>query len=190
MIWDVVGMALIGLFYLCCLVVIFAPTIYAGWFYLISRKLAIRPQNLRRVFRVFLYTLCINAMVAYFAIHLAFDYFLGAKTAESRASVMATMANAITSQEKFFASHGRHYAVGPVRGPYQDENGLRVEKDVILEITPRWDQKSQTEKFNAYAVHVWGGDLFANAGDGKIRAMPSDSEESAQIRSKLRRSVK
>ena len=190
MILDIVGIALIGLFYLCCLVVLLAPTIYAGWFYVVSRKLAIRPQNLARVFRVFLYTLCINVIVAYFGIHLALDYFLGAKTAESRASVMATLTNAMASQEKFFASHGRHYAVGPVRGPYQDEHGLRVEKDVILEITPLWDQKSQREKFNAYAVHVWGRDLFANAGDGKIREMPSDSEESARIRSKLLRSVK
>ncbi len=190
MISNVLGMALIGLFYLCCLIVIFAPTIYAGWFYLVSRKLAVRPRNLSRVFRVFLYTLCINAMVAYFGIHLALDYFLGAKAAENRASVIATMSNAVASQEKFFASHGRHYAVGPVRGPYEDEHGLRVEKDVILEVTPQWDQKSQTEKFRAYAVHVWGRDLFVNSGDGKIREMPLDSEESARIRSKLLRSVR
>lgn len=190
MIRDILGMALIGLFYLCCLVVIFAPTLYAGWFYLVSRKLAIRPQNLARVIRVFLYTLGINLIVAYFGIHLVFDYFLGAKAAESQASVMATMQSAITAEEKFFTAYGRYYSVGPVRGPYQDENGLNVEKDVIMEVTPSWDQRSQKERFDAYAVHVWGKEIVANSGDSKVRKLPPDSEESERIRAKLLRSVK
>jgi hypothetical protein len=190
MVRDILGVALIGLFYLCCLVVIFAPTLYAGWFYLVSRRLAIRHQNLARVFRVFLYTACINIIVAYFGIHLIFDYFLVAKAAESQASVVATMQNAITAEEKFFTSYGRYYAVGPVRGPYQDEHGLNVGKDVILEVTPSWDLKSQKERFSAHAVHVWGREILTNSGDGKVREIPPDSEESERIRAKLLRSVK
>lgn len=190
MVGDILGVALIGLFYACCFVLIFAPTIYAGWFYLVSRKLAIRRQNLARVVRVFLYILCVNVIVAYFGILLIFDYFLGVKAVENQASVRITMQNALTTEEKFFAAHGRYYAVGPVRGPYRDEHGLNVEKDVILLVTPLWDEKSQKERFDAYAFHVWGKEILTNSGDGKVRELLPDSEESERIRGKLLRSVK
>lgn len=100
------------------------------------------------------------------------------------------MRNAIVSQQRFFAAHGRYYSVGPVRGPYHDKAGLTVEKDVILEVIPQWDKAGEQETFQAYALDVWGKSLLLNTKDGKVEKAPADSELSATVKSKLLNSVK
>jgi hypothetical protein len=169
------------------LIVVFAPTIYAVWFYFMGRKVQIKSRGL---LRIAILTGCANIIVAYFLIHLAFDYFLASKVAEQEALTRQTMQNAIVSQQRFFAAHGRYYPVGPVRGPYQNDLGLTVDKDVILEVVPHWDKAKAQETFQAHALHVWGKGLLLNAKEGKVEKAPSDSEVSAMVRSKLLNSVK
>jgi hypothetical protein len=184
---DIVGILIIALIYLCLLVVIFSPTIYAAWFYLMGRKVQIKSKSL---LRIVVMTGCANAIVAYFLMHFAFDYFLASKVAEKEALAIQTMNNAIVSQQRFFATHGRYYSVGPVRGPYQNDLGLTVEKDVILQMTPQWDKAKEQQTFQAYALHVWGKSLLLNTTEGKVKKVPADSEVSAMVRSKLLNSVK
>jgi len=172
---------------LCFLILIFTPTIYAAWLYLVARKLTTKRKG---VTKLLLYTFCVNAIIAYFVTHLAFDYFLGAKSAERENSVTLTMQNAVASQKRYFAEHGRYYAVGPVRGPYNDEYGLHVKKDVILYVTPKWDKDSQRENFQAYAIYFWNRGVVEGSSDGKLKELSPDSEESVRIRSKLLNSVR
>ena len=187
MLRDVIGFGIIALVYLCFLILIFTPTIYAAWLYLVARKLTTKRKG---VTKLLLYTFCLNAIIAYFVAHLAFDYFLGAKSAERENSVTLTMQNTVASQNRYFAKYGRYYAVGPVRGPYKDEYGLGVEKDVILYVTPKWDKNSQRESFQAYAIYFWGNAVVESSDDGKLKKLSPDSQESARIRSKLLNSVK
>jgi hypothetical protein len=187
MLRDIIGFGIIALVYLCFLIVIFTPTIYAAWLYLVARKLTTKRKG---VTKLLLYTLCLNAIIAYFVAHLAFDYFLGAKTAQKENSVTLTMQNAVGSQNKYFAKYGRYYAVGPVRGPYKDEFGLDVEKDVILYVTPKWNKDSQRESFQAYAIYFWSNDVVEGGDDGKLKNLPPDSEESVRMRFKLLNSVR
>ena len=184
---DVIGILIIGLVYLCLLVVVFSPTIYAAWFYFMGRKVQIKSKSL---LRIVVLTGCANAIVAYFLIHFAFDHILASKVAEKEALAMQTMNNAIVSQQRFFATHGRYYSVGPVRGPYQNDLGLTVEKDVILQMVPQWDKVKAQETFQAYALHVWGTSVLLNTTEGKVEKSPADSEVSATVRSKLLNSVK
>ena len=100
------------------------------------------------------------------------------------------MQNAVASQNKYFAKYGRYYAVGPVRGPYKDDYGLDVEKDVILYITPKWDKDSQQESFQAYAIYFWSKEVVEGSYDGKLKKLPQDSEESVRMRFKLLNSVR
>lgn len=183
----VISIAIIALVYICLLIVVFFPTLYAGWIYLVSRKLAVKKKGL---LRIALSTFCINAIIVYFLFHLAFDYFLNSKVAEMEAQAAATLRNAVSSQEKFYASHGRYYPLGPVKGPYRDEHGLSVEKDVILEIEPLWDKADQKETFQAYAIHYWGRQLLFITRDGKIERVSPGSELETRIRSKLIQSVR
>jgi hypothetical protein len=187
MLRDIIGFSVIALVYLCFLILIFAPTIYAAWLYLVARKLTTKRKG---VTKLLLYTFCLNAIIAYFLVTLAFDYFLGAKSAEGENSVTLTVKNAVESQNNYFAKHGRYYDVGPVRGPYRDEYGLNVEKDVILYVAPKWDNDSKRESFQAYVFYIWGKAVVESGDDGKLKKLPPDSEESARIRSKLLNSVK
>ena len=187
MLRDIIGFGLIGLVYLCFLILIFTPTIYAAWLYLVAKKLTTKRKG---VTKLLLYTFCLNAIIAYFVASLAFDYFLGAKSAERENSVTLTMQNAVDSQNKYFAKYGRYYAVGPVRGPYKDDYGLDVEKDVILYITPKWDKDSQQESFQAYAIYFWSKEVVEGSHDGKLKKLPQDSEESVRMRFKLLNSVR
>ena len=116
MLRDVIGFGIIALVYLCFLILIFTPTIYAAWLYLVARKLTTKRKG---VTKLLLLTFCLNAIMAYFVAHLAFDYFLGAKSAERENSVTLTTQNAVASQNKYFAKYGRYYAVGPVAGPIE-----------------------------------------------------------------------
>lgn len=187
MLRDIVGFVIIALVYLCFLILIFTPTIYAAWLHLVTRKLS---QKREGATKLLLYTFCLNAIIAYFVAHLAFGYFLGAKSEEWENSVTLTMQNAVASQNKHFAKYGRYYAVGPVRGPYKDEYGLDVEKDVILYVTPEWRKDSQQENFQAYATYFWNGEIVEGASDGKLKKLWPDSEKSLRLRSKLLNSVK
>jgi hypothetical protein len=184
---DIIGILIIALIYFCLLVVVFGPTIYAVWFYLVGRRVQIKSRGL---LKIAIMTGCANVIVAYFLMHLAFDYLLASKVAEQDAQAMQTMQNAIVSQQRFFAAHGRYYAVGPVRGPYQNDLGLSVERDVILQVVPHWDKAKAQETFQAYALHVWGKGVLQNTTGGKVEKAPADSEGSAMIRSKMLNSVK
>jgi hypothetical protein len=81
---------------------------------------------------------------------------------------MQTMNHAIVSQQRFFATHCRYYSVGPERGPYQNDLGLTVGKDVIQKMVPQWNKARAQETFQAYALHVWGTGLLLNASDGQV----------------------
>lgn len=184
---DIIGVAVILLVYVCFFIVVFAPTLYAVWIYLVSRKVKMKRKGL---LRMALTTFCINLVLAYFAFHLACDYFLVSKVAEKDALAAQALRNALVSQQKFFKSHGKYYSVGPVRGPYKDDHGLSVDKDVILLVEPRWDRDRKAETFQAYALHVWGRDLVTTTQDGKVIPVKEDSEKSTKIRSKLINSTK
>ncbi len=187
MVQYVISVTVIILIYLCFFIVIFSPTIYAVWFYLVSKKVKLRKKGL---FRTAVMTFCINSVLAYFLFHLAFDYFLVSKVAEKDALAEKTLRSAVVTQKKYFKSHGRYYSVGPVRGPYKDDHGLIVQKDVILLVEPRWDKTRKREIFQAYALHVWGRDLIETTQEGKVVQVPETSEMSTSVRSKLINSTK
>jgi len=187
MLVDIVWIAIIVLVYFCIAIVVFTPSLYVIWFYLISRKVSLRSKGL---LKTALMTLAVNLVLAYFLFHLGSEYILTQKLDESDALAETTLRNAIRSQENFRAVHGRYYSVGPIRGPYRDENGLTVEKDVILQVVPVWDKKMGKQAFEAHAVHVWGQSVLANTMDGKIERTPTELEQSAQLKAKLLRSVK
>jgi len=186
MIQDAGGIAIIVLCYVCLAIIVFAPTLYAVWFYLVSRK--IRGKS-RWLLRTALSVFLINAVCAYLLLNLASEYFLNFKAAEKDAVATDAIRSAIASQNRFFHLHGRYYPIGPVRGPYQDENGLTVEKDVILEVSPVRDKKTGAESFEAYAVHVWGRKVVTGRPEGAADA-PFDRDEATRIRAKLFNSVK
>jgi hypothetical protein len=187
MVQNAVGITVIGLFYICIIIVLFSPSMYTAWLYIMSRYAKVKKTG---ILRIAVTTFAINIIVVFFLYHLAFNYFLAYKVAEKDAAAAHAIQNAITSQENFYSSHGRYYPVGPVRGPYQDDHGLTVEKDVILQVEPHWDKMTAKETFKAYAVHVLGKDIAVGDENRKIHTAPSDSGQSAAIRSKLMKSVK
>lgn len=73
MLRDIIGTSIIVLVYLCLIVIVFAPTIYAVWFYIIGRRITSKSSGL---LRIAVTTFCINAVIAYFLFRLAFEYFL------------------------------------------------------------------------------------------------------------------
>ena len=188
MLRDVIGIAIIVLVYACLIVIVFSPTIYAGWFFVVGRKVAVKSK--RRLLRTALVTFCVNLILAYFLVHFGFDYVVSSRINQMDDAAGQAVTNAVVSERKFFAKYGRYYAVGPVRGPYQDDHGLVVEKDVILEVVPVWDKDRGVETFQAYAVHVWGTNLISSTKDGKVEKTPPHSEHAARLRAKLLRSVR
>ncbi len=187
MLHHIIGFGIIALVYLCFVIVIFAPTIYAAWLYLVTRKISVKRKSITKLL---VYVFAINLIIAYFLVHFAFDYFLRTKNAERENSVTFTITNAVASQQKYFARYGRYYPVGPVRGPYKDEYGLNVEKDVVLYVAPNWDKDSQRESLHAYAIHTWGDTTLEIRDDGKLKKLSPDSEEFVSIRSRLLNSTK
>ncbi len=181
------GVALIAVIYLCILIVLFSPSLYAGWLYVMSRYAKVKRAGLARVA---ITTFAINTILVVFLSQFAFNYFLVHKVAESDAAAAQALQKAVVSQEHFFTTHGRYYPVGPVRGPYHDDNGLTVEKDIILQVEPHWDKVSHKETFKAYALHILGKDLAVRTEDGKVEKAPPNSDQSVAIRSKLMHSVK
>jgi hypothetical protein len=187
MLTHLFAISIIGLVYFCLLIVVFSPSIYAFWIFLISRKVSAGKKGpLKIAISIF----CINLLIVYFLVHIAFDYVLAAKVAQNEALAATTMRTAIASQQKFFAAHGRYYSVGPVEGPYHDKYGLNVEKDVILEVDPKWDKADKKETFDAFAIHRWGTHLLFRAKDGKVEKAPPGSKLEVRMRSKLIESVR
>jgi hypothetical protein len=184
---EIVGTGIVGLVYFCCLIVIFSPTIYVCWLYVIGRKVEGKARGLGRLSCL---TFAINLMVAYFLIKLAFEGFLVNKVAEWQNVTVAAIGSAVAAEKRHFQSHGKYYAVGPVRGPYSDQYGLSVNADVILEVVPSWDSALKRETFRVYAVHVLAKKLIEGSGDGKVAQAPPESRESQTITSKLFNSVK
>jgi hypothetical protein len=188
MLQTVIGTAVIILVYLCLFIIVFSPTIYALWIYLIGRKVTGKKKGM---FQAVATVLCVNLIVAYFLIHLSFDYFLVNKLSQKDAMAVKTLRSAVASQKKFHASHGRYYSVGPVRGPYRDEHGLTIDKDLIVQVTPTWKGKEKrVDSFRAHAIHVWGQGAAVSTGKGDVTLHPPDSQEAARVRAKLLRSVK
>lgn len=183
---QILGTAIVAIVYLCMIIIVFAPTIYMGWVYWISRKFAGKTRD---AFRLVLVTFLVNAMIAYLLVHFAFNYFLKAKMAEWDALARVTVENAVASQRNYFKIHGSYYPVGPIRGPYRDEHGLTVAKDVILEVVPRWDKQQGGESVEIYAVHVFANELFLSSKDGKIERA-RDSPEMVKLKQRLFNSVR
>lgn len=184
---DIVGVVIILLVYACFLIIIFSPTLYAAWLYVVGRRMKVKSA---RLLRTALITLSINLVLAGLLVHLGFDYLLPSSIKEKDDIAGQAVENAMLSEEKFHASHGRYYPVGPIRGPYRNEQGLVVEKDVILEVVPIWDKDRGIETFQAYAIHVWGRSLLMNTKDGKVEKAPPDSEHAVKTKAKLLNSVR
>ncbi|MBI4962302.1 MAG: hypothetical protein HY913_03420 [Desulfomonile tiedjei] len=187
MVRDIVGVAIIVLVYACFVIIVFSPTIYAAWFYVVGRKMKLKSKGL---LRTALMTFCVNLLLAYLLVHVGFDYFLPSRISEKDAIAGEAVKNAVVSQGRFHESHGRYYPVGPIRGPYRDDHGLVVEKDVILEVVPVWDKERGVETFQVYAIHVWGQSLMTGSKDGKVEKAPLDSEQALQRKAKLLNSVR
>jgi len=187
MVREIVGIVLIAVVYFFCVVVIFGPTIYVLWLYVIGRKVAGKARGLLRLTYL---TFFINLVVAYFLVKLAFECFLTTKVAEWQNLTTSTILSAVSAEERFFKSQGKYYAVGPVRGPFSDQHGLSVEKDVILEIAPSWDTHLKRETFRAYAVHVLTKRLVQSNKDGKVEHPSAESTEARRVTSRLLNSVK
>ena len=182
----IISLCVIGLVYVCLFILIFSPTLYAFWFYLIGNKVRLKKKSL---LRIALTTFVINAVIAFFLVHLAFDYFLTAKVAEKDALAAQSLESALTAEKKFYRVHGRYYAVGPVRGPYRDDHGLTVQQGVILAVEPRWDKAKNREVLDAYALHVLGNNLLTGTEDGKVKRVTDKSPVFDKLRKKLMRSV-
>ncbi len=173
--------------YLCLAVIVFSPSIYAVWFYLVgARTRGNKSRLLNGAIAVFI----VNATLAYVVFQLVFGHFLPARVAEKDALAAEAVDSAIRSQERCFSSKGHYYPVGPIRGPYRDEFGLDVQKDVILQVETLWDGAAGKEVFRAYAVHVWGEHVVERDGNGQVASSPLDSERVSLIKSKLIKSVK
>jgi hypothetical protein len=184
---EIVGTGIVGLVYVCCVIVVFGPTIYVCWLYVLGRKVEGKARGLARLACI---TFLINFMVAYFLVRLAFEGFLANKVIEWQNVTARAVGSAVDAEKRFFRSHGRYYAVGPVRGPFSDQYGLSVDKDVILEVVPSWDHDLKRETFRVYAVHVLAKRLLECSRNGKVAQPPFESQEHQKIVSRLFNSVK
>ena len=81
MLHHIIGFGIIALVYLCFVIVIFAPTIYAAWLYLVTRKISVKRKSITKLL---VYVFAINLIIAYFLVHFAFDYFLRTKNRGKR----------------------------------------------------------------------------------------------------------
>jgi hypothetical protein len=186
MIPSIVRWSIIVICFACLAIIVFAPSIYAGWFYLMSRKVGGKSK---KTLSATLTTFAINLILAYALFHLGVGYFFTAKVAERDSAAREAVESAVRSQKKFFESHGRYYSVGPVRGPYKDEYGLSVKKDVILQVEPEWDKNRARDSYLAYALNVWGRAVIMRGTDGRVITVDPESEKAEKIRRKLVRSV-
>jgi hypothetical protein len=186
MVKTIAGFMIIGLVYLCLAVLLFTPTIYAVWIYLIAEKVKGERRSLRSLLTIIL----INLITAYAVFHFSFGFIVPSQLAESDNTALQTIKDAIVCERNHFNKHGRYFSVGPIRGPYSDEKGITVARDVILTVEPYWNTPRGKEGFYAYAMHVWGKSVIYADDDGKFESTDKNSESVSQIKSKLLNSTK
>ncbi len=188
MISSVIGTIIVVLVYVCLAIIVFSPTIFAGWFYVVSVRISRRKAP---VSTSLFTTFAINVLVALFLARLAFYQFVAKSVSENDALAQWSLGSAVQSEITNHSRRGRYYSEGPLRGPYKNAHGLELGKDVILQMRVTGEQGvSRDDSFEAYAVHVFGRHVYINTNDGKIRIEPDDSDKAKEIRSKLVRSVK
>lgn len=187
MLQQTIGLIVLLICYVCFAVIVFSPTIYVAWLYVASRR---TPSEAPVRPRILVSTLVVNAILGYLLAYLAYDYFVITQVAEQDATAVAAVREAIESERRYFAAQGRYYEVGPVRGPYENEHGLKVSANVILEVVSGWDAQEEKETFQAYAAHVRGRKAVQGGPDGNVEQIAPDSARAFSIRSKLINSVK
>jgi hypothetical protein len=187
MIKTAIGIIIIGLVYLCLAILLFAPTIYAVWIYVIGRKVKLRRRN---PLNSLLSTVLINLIIVYVIFHFGFGSLAPSILAETDNLALQTMKDAIVCERKHFDKHGRYFSVGPVKGPYDDENGVKVPRDVILMIEPYWNKSHGKEDISAYAMHVWGKNVAHGDALGNLESTSRDSQSVSQVKSKLLNSTR
>ncbi len=116
MVREIVGTVLVALVYFCFLVVIFGPTIYAVWLYVMGRKVKGKARGLLRLAYL---TFFINLVVAYFLVKLAFECFLTTKVAEWQSLTTATIHSAVAAEERFFKTRGKVLLSGTCARAFQ-----------------------------------------------------------------------
>jgi hypothetical protein len=187
---KIITTVIVGIFYICLTVVLFAPSLYAGWFYYLSRKLA-KKKPRKKMLQSVMTTFLINLALVYALYSLMFNYILPSQIQAKNRMAKNAIQSVEESQEEFYSKHGRYYMLGPVRGPYTDPHGLEVGENVIIQAAPKWTEDSPPEEtFEAYAIHVWGNTAFVRKPDGTIKKLNGDSPAVEGLRSKLIRSVK
>jgi hypothetical protein len=184
---EIFGILLLIAVYACVAVIVFSPTLFAGWLYLIARKL---PKTGSRLLRTLLTVFTVNLIVAAILFRFFADYVLPISVAEKDKSAMEALKSAESSQERRHSARGAYSAVGPLRGPYTDEFGLVVAKNVIIMVEPVWDSKRERDSFLAVALHVWGSAVAVRERDGTVSLKPGDSPDAEKLRGKLLRSVR
>jgi uncharacterized membrane protein (GlpM family) len=178
----VVGIALIAIVYICLGIIILAPTIYLAWFYVVSRKIrGVGKVSLRSLILTFI----ANAIIGYFIFFLIHNWLYVPSVTSNDTIAREMMDKTIAAQNVFYEKHGRYYEVGPVRGPYSGPNGLKLEKNVIVEVTRKWDKSRNKESFQAYGIHLWGDKLYTGDPKGISEEVYADSTQAASIRSRL-----
>lgn len=187
MIQDTIGLAIVILCYVCLGIIIFAPTMFAAWLYLVARK--VRGQG-KRLLRTAISVFIVNALAAYLLGGLAYEHFFPISAKAKDAAALAAVNSAVSSEIRFFESHGKFYPVGPVRGPYKDDRGITVEEGVILEVIPDWDKEAGREVFRAHAVHIWGSKVVVSDNSGEVRESPVGKQDAARLRERLLNSVR
>ena len=182
MVQDVAGIALLVIVYVCLGIIVLAPTIYLAWFYVVSRKIrGVGKVSLRSV----ILTAIANVIVGYFIFFLIHGWIYVPNVNSNDAIARALVEKTIASEKVFFEKHGRYYEVGPVRGPYSEPNGIKIEKNVILEVTRMWDKSRKKESFQAIAMHLWGDKIFTGNAGGIEEENHADSAQAASIRARL-----
>lgn len=184
---SVIVSAILILFYFCLAIIVFSPSIYMTWIYIIGRKI---PGTKKGMLRPTLITIAVNLILVYFLVHLALDQFVYKEVAKNDAIAREVLSETIEAQKRFFSDHGRYYSVGPVRGPYKDEHGVDVSEDVIVQVVPTWDDAEQKPTFEAHAIHVLGRKVLLGKPESGVEEAGSDSEQGEAVRAKLVRSVK
>ena len=179
---DIVGITLIVIVYICLGIIILAPTIYLAWFYVVSRKIrGVGKVSIRSLILTFI----ANAIIGYFIFFLIHSWLYVPAVTSNDTIAREMMGRTIAAQKAFYKTHGRYYEVGPARGPFSEPNGLKIEKNVIVEVIRKWDKSRKKESFRAYGMHIWGDKLFTADTQGISEESHADSTQAASIRSKL-----
>jgi hypothetical protein len=182
---------ILGIFYICLMVILFFPSIYAGWFYYIGRKMPVKSPKKKKMLQSVLTTFLINLALVYAFYSVMFKYILPSQIQAKDNLARQAIESVEKSQRKFYSEHGRYYMIGPVRGPYSDPHGLKVSENVIVQVIPKWTpEASPEETYKAYAIHVWGDAAFVRKPDGTVSTLNNDSRRLKNLRSKMIRSVK